>query len=105
MEEILNKIIEIDKNAKAIVKEENERKLNIEEVIEKEFDTAKVVLDLEFKDEITKRKDEKNSQLEQEKAKIDSKLQTQIDKLKNEYIGKEKQIVENIVNSIKSGEN
>lgn len=105
MEEILNKIIEIDKNAKAIVKEENERKLNIEEVIEKEFDTAKVVLDLEFKDEITKRKDEKKFQLEQEKAKIDSKLQTQIDKLKNEYIGKEKQIVENIVNSIKSGEN
>ena len=54
MEEILNKIIEIDNNAKAIIKEENDKRINIEEEIEEEFNTQKVVIDLEYKDEITK---------------------------------------------------
>ena len=45
MEEILNKIIEIDNNAKAIIKEENDKRINIEEAIEEEFNTQKVVID------------------------------------------------------------
>ena len=70
MEEILNKIIEIDNNAKAIIKEENDKRINIEEAIEEEFNTQKVVIDLEYKDEINKKKNEKKLLFENKKNEI-----------------------------------
>lgn len=105
MEDILKKIIEIDNNAKSIVKEEKNKKLNIENVIEESFNTTKVVIDLEYKDEINKKKEEKQLQLEEKKREINNNLQLELNKIKNDYNENEKNIIASIVNSIKNEEN
>lgn len=105
MEDILKKIIEIDNNAKAIVKEEKNKKLNIGNVIEESFNTTKVVIDLEYKDEINKKKEEKQLQLEEKKREINNNLQLELNKIKNDYNENEKNIIASIVNSIKNEEN
>lgn len=105
MEDIIKKIIEIDDNAKAIVKEENIKKINIEEAIEEEFNTQKVVIDLEYKDEINKKKNEKDILFENKKNEIDEKLNSEIDKIKTFYNENYQKIVESIVDSIKNEEN
>lgn len=105
MEEILNKIIEIDNKAKAIVNEEKDKKENIEDIIEQEFKTQKAVIDLEYKDEINKKKAEKTAQLEEKKIKIDNNLQTEIDKIQKSYYENESEIIANILSSIKNEEN
>lgn len=105
MEEIIKKIIEIDNNAKAIVKDENSKKINIEEAIEEEFNTQKVVIDLEYKDEINKKKNEKAVLFENKKNEIDEKLKLEIDKVQNFYNENSERIVASIVDSIKNEEN
>ena len=52
MEEILKKIIEIDNKAKSISANEKERKAKIDECIESEFNTEKVLLNMQYKEEI-----------------------------------------------------
>lgn len=105
MEEILNKIIEIDNNAKAIVNEEKNKKENIEDIIEQEFKTQKTVIDLEYKDEINKKRNEKTAQLEERKREIDDNLQIEIDKIQKSYYENESEIIANILSSIKNKEN
>lgn len=105
MEEIIKKIIEIDNNAKAIVKDENNKKINIEEAIEEEFNTQKVVIDLEYKDEINKKKNERIELLESKKREINENLKLEIDKIQNFYNENSERIVASIVNSIKNEEN
>lgn len=105
MEEIIKKIIEIDNNAKAIVKDENSKKINIEEAIEEEFNTQKVVIDLEYKDEINRKRNEKVALFENKKNEIDGKLKLEIDKIQDFYNENSERIVASIVDSIKNEEN
>ncbi len=105
MEEIIKKIIEIDNNAKAIVKDENSKKINIEDAIEEEFNTQKVVIDLEYKDEINKKKTEKAELFESKKSEINEDLKVEIDKIQNYYNENSERIVKSIVDSIKNEEN
>ena len=52
MEDILKEIIEIDKNAREIVKQEKDKKINIDDFIETEFRTKKAILELQNKKKI-----------------------------------------------------
>lgn len=104
MEEIFNKIIEIDNNAKSITNMEKEKKLNIEEYIESEFGIKKVVLDMEFKDEIELQKRKYEEMFQEKKQEIDEKTKKEIEDVQNIYREKENEIIENIISNIKRGE-
>lgn len=104
MEEIFNKIIEIDNNAKAITNFEKEKKSNIEEYIESEFRTKKVVLDMEFKDNLEIQKKKYDDMLQEKKNEIDEKVKQEIKETEKIYKEKEAGIIENIINIIKKGD-
>lgn len=105
MEEIIKKIIEIDNNAKAIIKDESNKKQNIDEAIEEEFNTQKAVIDLEYKDEINKKKNEKNALFENKKNEINENLKLEINKIQNFYNENSEKIIASVVESIKNEEN
>lgn len=105
MEEIFNRVVEIDEKAKEIVNIEKEKKLNIEEYIESEFGIKKVVLDMEFKDEVEKQKKIYNEKFQEVKKQIDDNVQKEMEELKNTYKLKENEIIRNIIDTIKKEEN
>jgi len=105
LEEIFNKIIEIDEKAKGIVNSEKEKKLNNEEHIESEFGIKKVVLDMEFKDEIENQKKKYNEKFQEVKKQIDENVQKEMEELKKIYSLKENEIIRNIIDDIKKEEN
>ncbi len=105
MEEIFNKIIEIDEKAKGIVNIEKEKKINLEEHIESEFGIKKVVLDMEFKDEVENQKKKYNEKFQEAKEQIDDNVQKEMEELKNIYSIKENEIIRNIIDDIKNEEN
>lgn len=103
MEEIFNKIIEIDKNAKEITNFEKEKKLNIDEFIESEFGIKKVVLDMQFKDEIELQKRKYDEMFQEKKQQIDVNVKAQIEDIQKNYSERENEIIENIITNIKKG--
>jgi hypothetical protein len=105
LEEIFNKIIEIDEKAKGIVNIEKEKKINLEEHIESEFGIKKVVLDMEFKDEVENQKKKYNEKFQEAKEQIDDNVQKEMEELKNIYSIKENEIIRNIIDDIKNEEN
>lgn len=105
LEEIFNKIIEIDRNAKEITNIEKEKKLNMDEFIESEFGIKKVVLDMEFKDEIDLQKRKYDEMLDEKKQEINQNVNEEIDKIDRKYSEKENEIIEKIITDIKKGKN
>ena len=105
MEDILKEIIEIDKNAREIVKQEKDKKINIDDFNETEFRTKKAILDLEYKEEITKQKENYDKLFQKRKMEIDSQIHLKITEIERSYKNKEKDIIKNIIDSIKRGEN
>lgn len=105
MEEILKQIIQIDKNAREIAKEEKYKKQNLDDFIENEYRTKKSVLDLEYKDEIEKQKNKYNKLLDQKKTEIENKVKKEISNIEVNYNKKENDIIKDIIKSIKAEEN
>lgn len=105
LEEIFNKIIEIDRNAKEITNIEKEKKLNMDEFIESEFGIKKVVLDMEFKDEIDLQKRKYDEMLDEKKQEINQNVNEEIYKIDRKYSEKENEIIEKIITDIKKGKN
>ncbi len=105
MEEIFNKIIEIDKNAKEITNIEKEKKINMDEFIESEFGIKKVVIDMEFKDEIDFQKRKYDEMFQEKKQEIDQNVNEEIKKIEKKYSEKENEIIEKIITDIKKGKN
>lgn len=100
MDEILKEIIEIDKNAKNIIKEEKEKKLNIDNYIESEYRTKKSVLDLEYKEEIEKQKQKYNQMYNEERLKTEDEANKEIEKIENFYNKEKSNIINSIIASI-----
>lgn len=105
MEEILKQIIQIDKNAREIAKEEKYKKQNLDDFIENEYRTKKSVLDLEYKDEIEIQKNKYNKLLNQKKTEIENKVKKEISNIEVNYNKKENDIIKDIIKSIKAEEN
>lgn len=102
MEELINKIIEIDNNAKSIIKEEKDKKDNFEEFIDSEFNTKKAVLDLQFKDEINKQKEKYNILFEENKVEIENNTNQEIITIKKNYSELEENIISDLIEKIKN---
>ena len=104
MQEIINKIIEIDNNAKSIIKQEKEKKDNFEDFVNSQFNTKKAILDLEYKDEINKKQQEYSDMLAQKKENIINDVKQEISEIEKNYRQVEQNLIEDIVNRIKNGE-
>lgn len=104
MEEIIKKIIEIDNNSKAIIDLEKVKQENIEDVVMQEFNTRKTIIDMKYKDEISKQREVKDAEFVLKKQEIDNKINQEIEELKNSYNEKKETIINSIVISIKNGE-
>jgi len=90
MEEILNRIIEIDNNAKAIVQDGKKRKEQIEELI-----------DNAYKEEIDSQKKSFEVKLREKEAIEDMKARNEISRIETDFKKSEQEIIDNIINSIK----
>lgn len=101
MEELLKKIIEIDNNAKNIVKEEKEKTINIDEFIESEFNTKKVLLDMQYRDELARKASSYKVEAEEKKQEIENKANEEIANIERNYYEHESDFIQNIINSIK----
>lgn len=104
MEEIINKLIEIDNNAKLIVQEEKEKKNNFEDYIEKEFNTKKTIIDLQLKDEIKRQKQKMDNMLEEKKQQIKNEVQGEITRIEKDYNEIEQNLILKILDKIKNWE-
>ena len=70
-----------------------------------EYKTQKAILDLEYKDEIKKRREEKDSIFEQRKIEINNNVQEELKIIQDAYYKNENNMIESILSSIKNGEN
>lgn len=104
MEEIFNKIIEIDNKAKLIVNDEKEKKNNLDEYIEKEVNIKKNVLDFELKNEIEKEKIKYEKLFQEKKYEIDNEIRKKIELAEEIYREKEDKIIDSIISNIKNEE-
>lgn len=102
LDEILKEIIEIDKNAKNIIKEEMEKKLDIDNYIEAEYRTKKSVLDLEYKEEIEKQKQKYNQKYNEESLKAENEANREIKELEDIYNQRKNNIITSIIASIEN---
>ena len=101
MEEILKKIIEIDDKAKEIAFEEKEKKKTIEEYLQSEVNTAKAILDVEYKSEMKKNKEKYDRLFDEKKNEIDVKINNKKVEIDNFIRYNEDKITERIINKIK----
>ena len=104
MKDIINKIIEIDNKAKAVIEREIEKKNNIEDFIDSEFKNKKAELDLEYKKQIKIQQDKFNSMFEEKKNQIDDSVKQEILNIEKNYKQIENKMIEDILNSIKNME-
>ena len=101
MEEIINKLIDIDNKAKLIIKEEIEKKNNFEEFVESEFNTKKAIFDLQYREEINKNKKKYDNMIENKKEQIENDIEIERLAIEKKYKEQEEKIVSNIINKIK----
>ena len=101
MEEIINKLIDIDNNAKLIIREELKKKNNFEEFVESEFNTKKAIFDLQYKEEIDKDIKKYKNMFEQKKSQIEDSIKDERQKIDQSYKEQEEKIVSSIINKIK----
>jgi len=104
LEDVFNKIIEIDRKSREIVSSEKNKKQNIDEFIQNEFNTKKVVLDMEFKEHIIAEKQRYEEMFRQKKQEIDIQVEKMIEAVEENYKKNESEIIRNIMYSIKNEE-
>ena len=104
MDNIINKIISIDEKAKEIISNQKYREENIEDIIKKDFNTKKAVLDLQYKDAINKEKEKYEKLVEEKTLEIDKRFNEQIREAQEKYNNYETKIKNNIINEIKNEE-
>lgn len=102
MEEIINKIVEIDNRAKAIINEQREKERNIDDSIDNEFKRIKKDIDATYRAEIEKENQKYESMLNEKKKEIDSNVRAQLENVGEHYREQERNIIDNIINNIKN---
>ena len=85
MDEIINKLIDIDNTAKSIISEVENKKENLDDLIEERLRKGKDMIDSKFSTKLRFKENELKDRLEKEKEKIDVNLKIELDKLEEEY--------------------
>lgn len=105
MEEIINKIIEIDNKAKAISADEKNRNQKIDDFIEEEFNKEKNKLNKQYEEEMKNQSQKYNALFLEKKAEIDSEVNNKTFQINEKFKKDEKNIIKHIVSVIKEGDN
>ena len=103
-EDLINKIIEIDKEAKEQICKEKEKNNNIKEYVSKEFAQKKEEIDEEYHFKLELEKKKFAERFLEEKKKIDSKIVKELEEVADRYKKNENKIIEENFEIIKSGE-
>lgn len=100
MEEIINKLIDIDNMSKGIINKVEEKNLNIDELIENELDKQKTKIDVAINVKLKVKREELDSKFKKFKSNLDAQTNKKIEQINYEYQNFKKEKVENIVTNI-----
>lgn len=100
MEEIINKLIDIDNMSKGMIDKIEKERLNIDELVEKELDKQKSKIDVTINMKLRVKKDELDNNFKEFKANLDIETNKKIAQINQEYQNIKQKRVDNIVNSI-----
>lgn len=100
MEEIINKLIDIDNMSKEIINEVEEKNLNIDELIENELDKQKSKIDAAINVKLKVKREGLDSKFKEFKSNLDIETNKKIEQINYEYQNLKKEKVEKIVTNI-----
>lgn len=105
MEEIINKLIDIDKMSKNIVNEQNSRKENIDELIETEIEKQKLEINAKYDLKLKTKSEEMANKLEENKKMLLEREQKEINNLEKEYNDLKETRIQKIISKIINNSN
>ncbi len=103
-EELINRIIEIDKKAKEQINKEKDKSFNMQRYVSEEFEQKKRAIDEEYKAKLDAEKRKYADMFLQEKKKIDEELKRELDEIAQKYKENEQRIIDENFERIKAGE-
>ncbi len=103
-EELISKIIEIDKKAKEQIDKEKNKKENMKEFVEKEFAQKKQEIDGEYHIKIEFEKKKYAEKFLEEKKKIDEEIIKELEDVAQRYKDNEERMINESFEIIKSGD-
>ncbi len=101
MEEIINKIVAIDNQAKSIWNIQKQKEKNMEEQIEREFQGKKIEIDKIYQKEITKENQKYEIMLQRKKEEIDISIQEKLQEIEKHYHEQEETIIQQMIDKMK----
>lgn len=103
-EELINKIIEIDKEAREQIQKEKELSIHMQAYVEEEFAKEKKQMDDNYKKKLDLEKQKYADKFTEEKQKIDFKIKMELENIVKVYKENEQNIIEENFKKIKCGE-
>lgn len=100
MDNILNKIIELDNTAKKRIMDIREKEENIETYISEEIEQEKAKIDSKYLFKRKKMQEKYDEMFEQKKQELDSEKEKQISLIKEKYEQEKGKILETVLNNI-----
>lgn len=100
MEETIKELMEFDKKCKFVIKDLEEKKSNMDEVIASELELKKEEINNKYQYKINFQKSEYDKRIKQRKEEIDKDVYTEIQKWQENFENEKEQIVYEIINSI-----
>lgn len=100
MEEIINKLIDIDNMSKGIINKVEEKNLKIDELVENEIDKQKSSIDSSINMKLRIKKEELDKKFQEFKSNLDIETNKKIEQMNQEYQNIKQEKVEKIVNNI-----
>lgn len=100
MEEIINKLIDIDNMSKGIINKVEEKSLNIDELVENEIDKQKSAIDAIINMRLRIKKNELDNKFKEFKSNLDIETNKKIERINQEYQNIKQEKVEKIVKNI-----
>ena len=100
MEELINKVIEIDKKASEIILKEEEKNKNLENYIEEEIKKKQDKIETEMKKIIYEKQKEYDYELKKKKQDLTDKLSIKLQIMRQNYEKQKKLSLENAFNNI-----
>lgn len=100
MEETIKELMEFDKNCKLIIEDLEQKKSNIDEVIEEEIQQKREEITNKYLYKINFQKTEYNKRIKQKKEEIDKETNIEIQKMQEHFENEKEKITNTIINSI-----
>ena len=100
MEKIINALIKVDDNCKNELKLVEEKRDNIEYLVDKELTKRKLEIKTRYKFKIDMKKNEYDIKLNKMKEDMEKSTNNQIEQIKNDYITQKDNLINGIIKKI-----